>query len=504
MRRGLLMMFCALAAACATPRAPTDLTLARVDGGSLRGAVEADMRVFRGIPYAAPPVGEGRWRAPAPVAAWAGERSATSYGADCWQNRMPDDLGASAQPMSEDCLFLNGWAPADAGAGGLPVMVWIHGGGFVGGSAAAAIHDGAALARRGVVVVSMNYRLGRLGFFAHPELSRETETTGNWGLMDQIAALQWVKRNIAAFGGDAERVTIFGESAGGESVNRLMASPLTKGLFARAIVASGGGRDAWPDLAAAETKGKAFAASRGASGLAALRALSASDVLGPITLMNKDDARYSGPITDGRIVTDRADRVFARGGAAAVPYIVGANDDELGFIPANMRRMANMAMTAPIRADAASVRAAYGSDTAMERQVASDMVFVEPARAMAVRQAARGAPTWLYSFGYVSESKREAGFGAGHASDVPYQFDRLDAAMDSPSAADEAAADLLASYWVNFARTGDPNGAGLPVWPSVDAAAPQLLSIGVDGAVPASADRAAVVAIAAARDTREK
>lgn len=504
MRRLAATVFCLLAAACVSSPAPADPTLVRVESGALRGELRQDVRVFLGVPYAAPPVGEGRWRAPGEAVAWEGERPATAYGADCWQNRMPDDLGASQLPMSEDCLFLNVWAPVARQDGSAPVMVWIHGGGFVGGSAAAAIHDGSELARRGVVVVTPNYRLGRFGFFAHPDLTAESETTGNWGLLDQIAALEWVKRNIAAFGGDPARVTIFGESAGGESVNRLMASPKAKGLFARAITASGGGRDTWPDLKVAEAKGKAFGESRGAAGLAALRALPAQDVLGPITLMNKDDARYSGPMTDGRIVVDGADRVFARGEAAAVPYIVGANDDELGLIPDGMRKMANAVMAAPIRAADVQVRAAYGSDAAMERQVASDVVFVEPARAMAVRHAAAGAPTWLYSFGYVAENKRQAGFGAGHASDVPYQFDQLGAALDAPAAADEAAADLLASYWVNFARTGDPNGAGLPQWPRVDAASPELLSIGVDGPAVASADRAAVLAIAAARDAKEK
>lgn len=488
-----------LAAACTTAPQQVDPARVRTDGGWLRGEHADGVRVFRGVPYAAAPVGEGRWRAPAPMPPWPGERQAIAYGADCWQNRMAGDLGASALPMSEDCLFLNVWAPDD-GAEKLPVMVWIHGGGFVGGSAAAAIHDGAALAQRGVVVVTLNYRLGRFGFFAYPDLTREAATTGNWGLMDQIAALDWVKRNIAAFGGDPGRVTIFGESAGGESVNRLMASPAARGLFAHAIVASGGGRDDWPDLPSAEAKGEAFAKHRNAANLAALRALPAKDVLGGVTLMNKEDARYSGPITDGVIVTGRADAIFAAGEAAPVPYIVGANSDELGMIPPAMRRMASTAMSAPIRKDEARVREAYGGAEAYERHIASDVVFVEPARALALRHARSGAPTYLYSFGYVAVSARAPGQGAGHATDVPYQFDQIGAAIAAPDAADEAIADLVASYWVNFARTGDPNGPGLPVWPRLDPAAPGLLAIGPDKASPASADRASIVAIAAARD----
>lgn len=502
MRVSALIAALLLGAACTTAPQPVDPTLVKTESGLLRGEQSDGIRMFRGVPYAAAPVGEARWRAPAPMPAWPGERLATAYGADCWQNRMPGDLGASALPMSEDCLFLNIWAPNDS-AEGLPVMVWIHGGGFVGGSAAAAIHDGSALAQRGVVVVTLNYRLGRFGFFAHPELTGEAAATGNWGLMDQIAALNWVKRNIAAFGGDPARVTIFGESAGGESVNRLMASPVARGLFARAIAASGGGRDAWPDLRSAEAKGEAFAKHSNATGLAALRALPASDVLGGITLMNKEDARYSGPLTDGKIVTGRADAIFAAGEAAPVPYVVGANSDELGMIPPAMRRMASAAMSAPVRKDEAKVREAYGGADAYERHVASDVVFVEPARAMALRHARAGAPTFLYSFGYVAASARAPGQGAGHATDMPYQFDQIGAAIATPDAADQAAADLVADYWVNFARTGNPNGAGLPAWPELDPSAPQLLSIGTDKTIAASADRAPVIAIANARDAAE-
>ena len=493
--------------ACATPPSPSDMRIVETEAGRIRGEHSDGMFVFRGVPYAAPPEGALRWRAPDPVKPWQGERDATQFSADCMQNRMSGDLGVSAQAVSEDCLYLNVWSARPSSEALMPVMVWIHGGGFVGGSGAAKIMDGAALARRGVVLVTFNYRLGRFGFFAHPALTAEAGdgATANWGLLDQIAALQWVKHNIAAFGGDPGNVTIFGESAGGESVNRLMSSPKAAGLFHKAIAASGGGRDAWPTLAVAEAKGEAFAAKAGAlSDAASLRAIPASEVMGGITLMAKDDARYSGPVTDGKLVTDRADTLFKQGRAAAVPYIVGANSDELAMIPAGMRKMANGMMTAPIKPHIDAVLAAYGAPEVMERRVAGDVTFVEPARAMAVRHAAAGARTFLYSFGYVAESARSPDAGAGHATDVPYQFDTLAAAISLPTAQDEAAADLVASYWTNFAKTGDPNGPGLPHWPAVNLSAPMMLSIGSQKVEAVSANAAEIVAIAAARDEEGK
>lgn len=303
----------------------------RTDRGTLRGATAEGVASFKGIPYAAAPVGPLRWHAPMPVPGWTGTRDAAGYGNDCVQARMPGDLANTTLPMSEDCLFLNVWTPRPRAGAKLAVMVYIHGGGFSTGSGSAAILDGSRLAARGVVVVTFNYRLGRFGFFATPALTREAGggPTGNWALMDQLAALQWVKRNIASFGGDPANVTIFGESAGGESVSRLMVSPAAKGLFAKAIAASGGGRDSWPDLAAGEAKGLAFAKHAGAEDLAALRALPADKVQGGINLLNGDEAHYSGPMTDGRIVTGDTDALLAAGKARGIRYVVGSNSDEL-------------------------------------------------------------------------------------------------------------------------------------------------------------------------------
>ncbi|NIJ35881.1 para-nitrobenzyl esterase [Sphingopyxis panaciterrae] len=485
MIRGLFLS----AAVVASPVAAQQVT---VDSGAVTGASADGVASFKGIAYAAPPVGAGRWRAPALVADWNAPRDATSYGPDCMQNPLPG-IQPGSRPMSEDCLTLNVWTPKPAKGAKLPVMVWIHGGGFVGGSGTLPETDGGLLAKRDVVIVSFNYRLGRFGFFAHPALGKD----GNWGLMDQIAALKWVQRNIAAFGGDPAKVTVFGESAGGESVSRLMASPLAKGLFARAIVASGGGRDDWPTLAEAQVKGQAFAARAGAADAAALRALPADAVLGSIALMSKEEDRYSGPMTDGTIVPSGAETIFAAGKQARIPYIIGSNDDELGFIPAPFRAMVNGPVEKGLGASAATVKAAYASEDEANRRLGGDAIFAEPALAFGLWQARSGATAWLYRFGYVAEAQRKPDVGAVHASDVAFQFGNLGA---DATPADRAAAKLIGDYWTNFAKTGDPNGSGLPAWSRLDPAAPQLLSIGIAATAMAPASTPALTAIAAARD----
>ncbi|WP_423605629.1 carboxylesterase/lipase family protein [Sphingomonas sp. MS122] len=466
----------------------------RIDGGALAGATADGIASFKGIPYAAPPVGERRWAPPAPVTPWSEPRDATRFGADCVQNPVPGDVSRGA-PMAEDCLFLNVWTPKPVPGAKLPVMVWIHGGGFVAGSGALDVTDGARLARRGVVVVTFNYRLGRFGFFAHPALGEG----GNWGLMDQIAALMWVKRNIAAFGGDPANVTLFGESAGGQSVARLMASPAARGLFAKGIAASGGGRDRWPALAEAQAKGIAFAAKTGAADLAALRALPAEMVRGGIAILNKEEGIYAGPITDGLIVTGHADAIFAAGGQARIPLIAGSNDDELGFVPAPFLPMVNGPLLAQLGAKANVVNIAYGAPERAARYLAGDVIFGEPALALASRHARSGAAAWLYRFGYVAEAKREAGKGAGHASDVAFQFGNLPA---DATPADRAAAERIMTYWTNFARGGDPNGKGLPAWSRLDPARPELLAIGIDRTAMAPAATPPIAAIAAAQDSQ--
>ncbi|WP_428683090.1 carboxylesterase/lipase family protein [Sphingopyxis sp.] len=471
---------------------PVSAQQVAIDSGPVAGVSADGVTSFKGIPFAAPPVGALRWSAPAPVASWNAPRDAMAYGPDCMQNPLPG-IQPGSRPMSEDCLTLNVWTPEPAKGARLPVMVWIHGGGFVGGSGTLPETDGSLLAKRDVVVVSFNYRLGRFGFFAHPALGEG----GNWGLMDQIAALKWVQRNIASFGGDPAKVTIFGESAGGESVSRLMASPAAKGLFARAIVASGGGRDDWPTLTEAQAKGEAFGTRAGAANAADLRALPADKVLGSLALMSKEEDRYSGPMTDGMIVPMGADTIFAEGKQARIPYIIGNNDDELGFIPAPFRAMVNGPVEKSLGAAAITVRAAYASEDEANRRLGGDAIFAEPALAFGLMQARVGAPTFLYRFGYVAEGQRKPDVGAVHASDVAFQFGNLSA---DATAADRAAAKQLGDYWTNFAKTGDPNGSGLPVWARLDPAAPQLLSMGIDKTAMAPATTPALNAIAAARD----
>jgi para-nitrobenzyl esterase len=479
-------------AALVSPAAAQQVT---IDSGAVTGVTAEGVASFKGIPFAAAPVGAGRWSAPAPVRPWGAPRDATAYGPDCMQNPLPG-IQPGSRPMSEDCLTLNVWTPKPAKGAKLPVMVWIHGGGFVGGSGTLPETDGGLLAKRDVVIVSFNYRLGRFGFFAHAALGKD----GNWGLMDQIAALKWVQRNIAAFGGDPAKVTIFGESAGGESVSRLMASPAAKGLFARAIVASGGGRDDWPTLAEAQAKGQAFGTRAGAADAAALRALPADKVLGSLALMSKEEDRYSGPMTDGTLVPANADAIFAAGKQARIPYIIGSNDDELGFIPAPFRAMVNGPVEKALGASAAAVKAAYASEEEANRRLGGDAIFAEPALAFGLSQARAGAPTFLYRFGYVAEAQRKPDLGAVHASDVAFQFGNLPA---DATAADRAAAKQLGDYWTNFAKTGDPNGSGLPVWSRLDPAAPQLLSIGIAATAMAPATTPALSAIAAARNEKQ-
>lgn len=488
MIRGILVSAALLASPVAAQQVATE-------SGAVIGATADGVASFKGIPFAAPPVGDRRWQAPAPARPWSAPRDATAYGPDCMQNPLPG-IKKGERQMSENCLTLNVWTPKPAKGVKLPVMVWIHGGGFVGGSGTLPETDGTSLAKRDVVIVSFNYRLGRFGFFAHPAL----EGGGNWGLMDQIAALKWVQQNIAAFGGDPAKVTIFGESAGGESVSRLMASPAAKGLFARAIVASGGGRDDWPGLAEAQAKGQAFGARAGAADAAALRALPADKVLGSIALMNKEEERYSGPMTDGTIVPAGAATIFAEGRQARIPYIIGSNDDELGFIPGPFRAMVNGPVKKSLGASADMVKAAYASEDEANRRLGGDAMFAEPALAFGLWQARAGAPTFLYRFGYVAEAQRKRDVGAVHASDVAFQFGNLPA---DATAADRAAARQLGDYWTNFAKTGDPNGSGLPVWSRLDPAAPRLLSIGIAATAMEQAASPELIAIAAARDGKK-
>ncbi|MCW5889520.1 MAG: carboxylesterase family protein [bacterium] len=488
----VLVLVAAGAAAAAAPEV-------RIEAGVLRGMTAGGVDAFKGIPYAAPPVGDLRWRAPQPAVPWPGVRDATAYGHDCVQLPAPGDAGASGSSRAEDCLVLNVWRPASAGPGRrLPVLVWIHGGGFVSGAASVPLFDGSAFARDGVVLVGINYRLGRLGFFAHPALTAAHEgPLANYGLMDQLAALQWVRRNVAAFGGDPDAVTVAGESAGGIAVIHLLTSPAARGLFRRAAVLSGGGRTyllpqralsaTTGSLPSAEASGLAFAASAGITGtdaaaLRALRALPAERVsgdLGMAALLDLPATYTGGPVRDGVIVTAQPEAAFRRGAFAPVPLVIGTTQDDLGAGPPPADFFGP---------DAEQARRAYdpgGSlGTAMVAAlVAEDLTMHEPARFVARAMTQAGAPAWLYRFDYVAEALRAQTDSAGHASELAYVFARLDARYGSAvTDADRRMAALVHGYFANFVRHGDPNGPGLPAWPRFDPAGFDLMLFTATGA----------------------
>ena len=489
----------------------------RVEGGDLQGVVADGVESFKGIPFAAPPVGEWRWRPPQKALIWTGVRQATEFGADCMQGRFgpPPPPGAPpARVPSEDCLYLNVWRPAVATAR-LPVMVWIHGGGFVGGSGASPFTSGAQLAKQGVVLVSINYRLGRFGFFAFPALSRERpdELKANYAYMDQIAALQWVKRNIAAFGGDPDNVTIFGFSAGGVSVHSLLASPLARGLFHKAIAQSAGSRDsvltarpmredgADPNYPiSAETIGSTFARSMGIEGtdsaaLANLRSLSAEQILrgAPAAPGANTPQVETTPVLDGRLITETAESAYKAGRQPDVPLLVGSNSaDTAGN---RIRATTKDELFARFGESSAQARAAYDPDGTADlatliARANDDFGQAEPARFAANAFAANGSPVYRYRFSYVQAAMREQmRAGAPHGGEIAYVFGTLTARPGSTlTPEDQAVSRVAQSYWVNFARTGDPNSEGLPIWPRHDPKKDVIFEFRADGTAGAGPD----------------
>jgi para-nitrobenzyl esterase len=441
----------------------------KVEGGVLVGAQTDRARIFRNVPYAAPPVGDLRWAPPRRPTAWSGERDATANGPSCPQKMNADGTpneGSANGPVSEDCLQLNVFAPLDARKA--PVMVWLHGGGHKTG--AGWIYDGQNFARDGVVLVAINYRLGPLGYFAHPALGKDQ--AGNYGLMDQVAALQWVKRNIAEFGGDPGNVTVFGESAGGSSTLAILATPSAKGLFHKAAVQSGGGWNKPLTLSAKEAEGGALAAKLGASNLAELRALPAQAIAEAGA-----EADY-GPFSDGRVLKETPAQAFTAGREADVPLIVGANSGEDSLLGRRLPGAAAMAAAIP-----ASVKAAYPDevakgDEALVRAVFGDQYMVAPARWLAA-QAADGEPAWLYHFSYVGSRFRPMGVTtAAHAAEIQYVFEYWGrrTPLSMVAADDRAMADLMHGCWVAFAKTGAPTCD--IAWPAYDPARDELVEFG--------------------------
>jgi para-nitrobenzyl esterase len=454
-----------------------------VDGGPVTGkwVGNAHARAYLGIPFAAPPVGDRRWKAPQPVTPWQGVRDATSFGPQCLQpggspKSVYFEYSGGDLPMNEDCLTLNVWAPVEAKD--LPVMVWIYGGGFQVGAASRPVFDGTRLAERGVIVVSMNYRVGVLGFLAHPELSAESaqHASGNYGLLDQVAALQWVKRNIAAFGGNPGNVTIFGQSAGATSVVHLMASPLARGLFQRAIADSTALPAKMLTLADAETQGKAFAQKLGAASLADLRGKSGQEILDAKTAMS--------PIVDGWFLPTDTYTLFREGKEAPVPFLTGWNKNEGATFAHSASLAAHKKLAGEKFAkDAERVFKLYPADDDVTARQASKNIFRDQTFAWGTWTSARlhtkhGRPTYLYFFDHPQPFAADQTYvevdtpdklGTFHSSEYPYIFGTLDVLSRQWTAADRALSAGLQAYWTNFARTGNPNGNGLQQWPKFEA-----------------------------------
>ncbi len=457
-----------------------------VTGGQIAGTIVDGIRVYKGIPFAAAPLGELRWRPPQPVAAWSGVRKADTFGPECTQTPYPagSPYARPLEKMSEDCLYLNVWTGAGAGEA-RPVMVWIHGGAWTRGSSSMPTYDGTALARKGVVVVTANYRLGVFGFLAHPELTAESpqHSSGNYAILDHVAALQWVQKNIAAFGGDPARVTIFGESAGSWSVNVVQATPLARGLFHRVIGESGAQFARNMRLAEAEKGGVALAAAVGADSLNALRAVPAEQLAAIQTFRAAINV-------DGWVLPADVRTIFAEKKHSLVPIIAGSNANEwttLGGLDRSQypktleeyrKRVESQYRDAikdydaayPVKSEADIAEALLG--------VGRDTTFSLEMRTWARMVTASGQKAYLYQFTRVPPGPNAKTWGAYHAAEIPYVFGTL-RVRDWPfTDADFALADRMSSYWVSFAATGDPNGRGLPAWTPYDSTSEPYLELG--------------------------
>lgn len=461
----LRQAICILAACAAVPAMAQTVT---IDTGEVAGATADGVSSWKGIPFAQPPVGDLRWRAPQPVEPWDGVFDATEYANDCMQLPFPSDAAPLGTPPAEDCLYMNVWRP-DSDATDLPVMVWFYGGGFVNGGSSPPTYSGAEIAKRDVIFVSFNYRLGRFGYFAHPALTAENADDGllgNYGYMDQIAALQWVQRNIAAFGGDPDKVTIVGESAGGGSVHAMLTSPLTVGLVDGAVIMSGGNGGGLNSItmADAEAIGANFSGYKGIAAddpdaLARLRALPADEIvdgLNMMGLMRPDGPRtYSGPMIDG-VISVRGEDAYSSGQFRPVPMMIGATSGDMG--------------------------GQHG-------------IMIAGARDASRLLAGQGVPIYAYRFSYIAEdapvSSAVLGTSSGalHASDIPYFFDVQDIRYgDLTTARDNQMGATIADYLANFVKTGNPNGAGLVAWPTYNAGADIIMDFAPDGTAVAGKD----------------
>lgn len=460
--------------------------------GTLAGSTSAGISSFKGVPYAAPPVGDLRWKAPAPARAWTGVRQAKEFGSACMQNLRRDTLPWTREFMvqnddSEDCLFLNVWTPKPRTGANLPVLVFLHGGGFSEGSGGIDVYDGAHLAQQGVVVVTINYRLGVFGFLAHPALTAEspTHSSGNYGLLDCLAALRWVQANVRAFGGDPQRVTIWGQSAGAQAVGALLASSVAKGTFSGAIADSGLGHagGVTQSLREAEVDGEAYAKARGADSLAALRAIPAAELLKAPT----PPGVHFRPDVDGSFLTEQPAVAMEDGTGSDVPLITGYQSEDArsltrpdGALAAYSKRIHST--YGDMAADALRLYPVIGGDDGV--QAASEAMSHDRNRVnqwlLATRRAAHNhSATYTYYMDQAIPWPQHPEFGAFHTGELPYAFANLDK-LDRPwTDKDRQVSRTLSGYIVNFARTGTPAGAGLPPWPRVTAADRQTMELGL-------------------------
>jgi para-nitrobenzyl esterase len=463
----------------------------QVEGGQIADAMPnaLGIRLFKGIPYAAAPVGALRWKPPQPVEPWSGIRSVAEWGPRCLQSNRLGDLDPLNKRMDEDCLYLNVWTPATSTGQALPAMVWIHGGSNLNGAGSQPEYDGSRLASKGVVVVTINYRLDVFGFLAHPELTKESDTksSGNYGLLDQIAALKWVQRNIRMFGGDPNQVTVFGESAGSIDISLLMASPLTKGLFKRAIGESGAALTPNPTfgpkpLQIGEQDGIKFAESVGANSIAQLRAKPGLEILNAAI---KNPILYAFGVVDGYVVPEHPASIYAQGKQNDVPLLVGWNADEGSLFAARV----TLQPGAPSYADRIRAQFKDHADAALRLYPPGSTPQEEKASFTALLgDEIIGYGTWAWAEGASTSGKsrvyryyftrRPPGApelsvypltapGVYHFAEVVYAFDNLQVMSNwSWEPEDRRLADAMASYWTNFAKTGDPNRADLPQWPA--------------------------------------
>jgi para-nitrobenzyl esterase len=492
----MLAAFAMVAGALALPAAAGARTPnARVQQGVLSGTTENGVNAFLGVPFAAPPTGAYRWKPPRPAAAWRGARKADTLPASCEQSVTPDGFGpwtheyVVTNRVSEDCLYLNVWSPTNTAGAKLPVLVWIYGGGFNSGSASVPIYDGSKLAAKGIVVVAINYRVGLFGFMAHPGLDAENiaHASGNYGLMDQVAGLKWVQSNIAAFGGDPNRVTIAGQSAGAMSVHDLIASPLAKRLFQQAIAQSGSGTGvAVPSHATGLKSGEALMKAAGVSSIAEMRKLTPAQLQ---TAQGKMGQAGGGlgfaPIVDGRFFPDAG---YVGADTNDTPILTGMTAQEMTGLNPNFGNATPHSVAGEIEASygalAPQFEALYpAADDTQANEAAGALARDRGLASMAVwagqrRQTSR-EPIFAYLWTHPEPGPDAARYGAFHSSEIPYVFDTLDASPERPFVAlDHQLAAEMGGYWVNFIKTGDPNGAGLPAWPVYLEADKQIVEIG--------------------------